>query len=102
MMEYSLVLLILGMGLVTYLPRMAPLVIMQNLKLPEYLKRFFELIPFAILGALIFPGILYSTNNIGSAIFGGVVAIILAYIRANICLVVFGGIIAVYLWNYFL
>lgn len=100
-MEYSFILLIFGMGLVTYIPRMAPLVILQNLKLPKYLKRFFEFIPFAILGALIFPGILYSTNSIESAIFGGVIAIILAYLRVHIFIVVFGGILAVYLWNYF-
>ncbi len=100
-MEYSYILLVLGMGLVTYLPRMAPLVILQNLKLPKALKRFFEFIPFAILGSLIFPGILYSTNSIESAIFGGLIAIILAYFRTHILVVVFGGIGAVYLWNCF-
>lgn len=101
-MEYSYILLILGMGIVTYLPRMVPLVILQDLKLPKSLKRFFEFIPFGILGALIFPGILYSTNSIGSAIFGGVTAIILAYFRVHVFIVVFGGIGAVYLWNLFI
>lgn len=95
----SLWILVLGMAFVTYLPRMLPLVILQDLRLPPYLKRFFEFIPFAILGALIFPGILYSTDSIESAIFGGVVAAIMAYLKANIFIVVFSGIGAVYLWN---
>ena len=95
----NLWILIIGMGIVTYLPRMVPLVILQDLKLPASLKRFFEFIPFAILGALIFPGILYSTNSIDSAIFGGIVATIVAYFRVNLIIVVFSGILGVYLWN---
>lgn len=98
-MEKSLVLLIVGMGLVTYIPRMLPMVILKDLKLPAHLKRFFEFIPFAILGALIFPGILYSTDSISSAVFGGIIAVIVAFFRVNLVFVVISGILGAYVWS---
>lgn len=100
-MEKSLVLLIFGMGLVTYIPRMLPMVILKDLKLPARVKRFFDFIPFAILGALIFPGILYSTDSTGSAIFGGAVAIVVAFFRVNLVFVVISGILGAYVWTLF-
>lgn len=98
-MEKSLVLLIVGMGLVTYIPRMLPMVILKDLKLPTRVKRFFDFIPFAILGALIFPGILYSTDSISSAVFGGMVAVLLAFYKVNLVIVVIGGILGAYVWS---
>lgn len=96
MMDHLLLLVIL-MGLVTYLPRMVPLVFMKGAHLPRFLAAFLRLVPYAALGALIFPGILSSTGNAGSALAGGLVAVALAYRRVNIMLVVFGGIMGVYL-----
>lgn len=95
----SILILVLGMGLVTYIPRMIPMVVLQNLKMPDFLKRFLEFVPFAALGALIFPGVLNSTNSTESAIFGTVISIVLAYFRVNIILVVLGGVLGVYLWG---
>lgn len=97
----SIVILIIGMGLVTYIPRMLPLVFLKDLRLPARLKRFFDFIPFAILGALIFPGILYSTDSSGSAIFGGIVAVIVAFFRVNLVFVVISGILGAYIWSLF-
>lgn len=94
--------LVIGMAVVTYLPRMIPMVILQEIKLHPYLKRFLEFIPFAVLGALIFPGIIYSTSNKESAIFGTVIAVIIALFNVNLVFVVFGAILGVYLWNLFL
>lgn len=47
--------LVLGMGLVTYLPRMLPLMILSRRRLHPWLKEWLELIPAAILSALIAP-----------------------------------------------
>ncbi|MBC7963398.1 MAG: AzlD domain-containing protein [Steroidobacteraceae bacterium] len=47
--------LILAMGVVTYLPRMLPLVLLSRRKLPVWLAEWLELIPAAILSALIAP-----------------------------------------------
>jgi len=47
-----------GMCVVTFLPRVIPLVIGRDLALPRWLTRWLSFFPFAALGALIFPGIL--------------------------------------------
>lgn len=49
--------LLLGMGLVTYLPRMLPLVVLANRKLPQGVVDWLGLIPVAILSALVAPGL---------------------------------------------
>jgi len=49
---------IMGMCLVTYLPRAIPLLLGRDLALPGWLRRWLSFFPYAALGALIFPGIL--------------------------------------------
>jgi len=89
------ILLVILMGLVTYLPRMIPIVLLNNLKLTPFWKRFFHFIPFATLSALIFPGVLSSTGDIQSAIAGTSISFLLAFYRLNIVLVLLGGILGV-------
>jgi len=87
------------MALVTYIPRMLPVVLLRDIKLPPFINTFLQYVPFAVLGALIFPGVLTSTGNTQTAIAGMVVSVILAALRINIMLVVFGGILGVFLWG---
>lgn len=49
---------IVGMCLVTYLPRVIPLLLGRDLALPRWVRRWLSFFPYAALGALIFPGIL--------------------------------------------
>lgn len=49
------ILLILCMGAVTYLPRMLPLVALSRRRLPSWFSEWLELIPAAILSALLAP-----------------------------------------------
>ena len=56
--EYAFILLIAGMGLVTYIPRWLPLFFLSQRKLPQWLVEWLDLIPVAILSALIFPDLL--------------------------------------------
>jgi branched-subunit amino acid transport protein len=51
-------LMIAGMAVVTFLPRVMPLLLGRDLKLPTRVRRWLSFFPFAALGALIFPGIL--------------------------------------------
>lgn len=85
-------LLLIAMGAVTYIPRMVPMIFLQDIKLPPFLRRVLEFIPIAALSALIFPGIIYSTDSINSAITGGVIAVILAWLEVDLLVVVGGGI----------
>ena len=93
----TLIMVVVLMGAVTYLPRMIPLVLLGEVKLSPFLKNFLRNIPYAVLGALIFPGIITSTGKPLSAMVGGLAAVVLAYFRLNLIIVVFGGIGAVFL-----
>ena len=59
--EYLL--LLLGMGLVTYIPRLVPLVVLAGRRLPEWLVEWLDLIPVAILAALLFPLLVISEDS---------------------------------------
>ncbi|HYE12332.1 MAG TPA: AzlD domain-containing protein [Patescibacteria group bacterium] len=100
MLKY--ILLIIAMGLVTYIPRMLPMVLLNGVKLPARLKTFLGYIPFAALGALIFPGILSSTGDTASAACGFIAAIALSLAKLNVMFVIAGGIAAVYLYQLFI
>ena len=50
--------LILGMGLVTYLPRWIPLISLTRRKLPDFFVEWLDLIPAAILSAILLPALL--------------------------------------------
>ena len=92
-----IILIIIGMSLVTMLPRVVPAFIIEKMQFRPWVNRWLSAIPYAALGALIFPGIL-SVNpdkpHIG--LLGGIVAVILAYIGLNVVLVVIGAIVTVY------
>lgn len=90
----NLIDLVIAMAIVTYIPRMLPLVLLQNVTLPDSINRFMKFIPYAALGSLIFPAVLTSTgaNHPEAAIVGGIVALVLAWFEINLILIVAGGI----------
>lgn len=47
-----------GMAVVTYLPRMLPLVVLSRLQLPPILLRWLSYVPVAVLAALLAPDLL--------------------------------------------
>jgi len=51
-------LMIAGMCVVTFVPRVIPLLLGRDLALPRWIRRWLSFFPYAALGALIFPGIL--------------------------------------------
>lgn len=88
---------VLLMAVVTYLPRLIPMTLLRGRKLSSRLQNFLKCVPFAVLGALIFPEILYSTTSVSSAAVGLAVALALSLLRLNVVLVVLGSILAVFL-----
>ncbi|WP_373895618.1 AzlD domain-containing protein [Virgibacillus sp. CBA3643] len=91
-------LIIIGMSLATMIPRIIPAFVVDKLEFRDWINRWLNAIPYAALGALIFPGIMTVTPErpyIG--LIGGLVAIGLAYIGLNVILVVIGSIITVFL-----
>lgn len=56
-MTADYILLVLGMGIVTYLPRWFPLMLLSRRQLPEWLRQWLDFIPVAVLSALILPAV---------------------------------------------
>ena len=55
MFEKEYIILVVGMSLVTYLPRWIPLFVLAQRSLPNWLVEVLDLIPVAILSALLLP-----------------------------------------------
>ncbi|HLQ73256.1 MAG TPA: AzlD domain-containing protein [Bacillota bacterium] len=94
----SIILIIIGMSIATMIPRVIPVLIIEKIQFKGWLNRWLQAVPYAALGALIFPGILYvkeSALYIGFV--GGVVATALAYLRLNVIFVVIGAVLTVYI-----
>lgn len=93
-----IILIILGMALVTIIPRILPAFIIERIVVKDWMGRWLQAIPYAALGALIFPGILtVKESEPFVGIIGGLVAIVLAYFGANIVFVVLGAIVTVFM-----
>ena len=90
-----ILILIIGMGIVTYLPRMLPAVLIDKLKFNKKMEKFLSLIPYTAMAALIFPGVLKADEgNMAIGLVGAFVAVIMSWLRMPIILVVIGAIAA--------
>ena len=67
------------MAAVTYLIRMLPMTIFRKPIKSRFLRSFLRYVPYAVLGAMTFPDVLYSTGNMGTAACGVAVAVALAW-----------------------
>jgi len=92
-----IILCIAVMALVTYLPRVLPLAIFKKKITNRYLRSFLVYVPYAVLAAMTFPEVFYSTGNLFSALCGTAVALALAYFGRGLLTVALGGAAAVFL-----
>ncbi len=67
------------MALMTYLIRMLPLTAFRRPIRSRFVQSFLTYIPFAVLGAMTFPDVMYSTGDMKTAAAGVAVAVILAW-----------------------
>lgn len=91
----KIMLLILGMTLVTYIPRALPGVLVEKMKFSPKAEKFLGLIPYTAMAALIFPGVLRLDPQlwyIGAV--GALVAAVLAWMKMPVMVVVAGAVIA--------
>ena len=91
--------LIIGMGLVTYIPRAVPLLFLTSKELNPKAKQFLQFIPYTSLTILIIRGILTASTEmlIPTTTLGIAVAGLVAYFKSNLVLSVFAGIAATYI-----
>ena len=72
------------MAAVTYLIRMLPLAIFRRKLKNRWIRSFLYYVPFAVLGAMTFPEIFFSTGSVWSATAGLITAAVLAYLEKGL------------------
>ncbi|WP_040204475.1 AzlD domain-containing protein [Neobacillus jeddahensis] len=100
-MKSEIIWMIIGMGLVTYIPRMLPFVLFKGKELPPFIQGVLKNVPYATLGALIFPAIIFiQEDDIWYGVLGAAAAFIVAFLGANVIAVVLGSIVVLALYSY--
>ncbi len=105
-MQQKIFLIIIGMAVVTYIPRMLPLVVLSKVDIPPLITRWLKYVPVAVLSALLFPSILMSNEKIAigfenKAMLAAIPCILIAYKTKNLFLTVSVGIGVMFLIRFF-
>lgn len=98
----KILILILCMGVVSYIPRALPAVLLEKMKFGEQMEKFLNLIPYTAMTALIFPGVFRADADhpvIGIA--GGGIAAVLAWFRIPVMVCVLAAIAVDFVLYYF-
>lgn len=92
----NIYILILGMLIVTYIPRAVPAFLVDTLSPNRRFKKFLELIPYTAMASLIFPGVLsVDASNMLVGVVGALVAVLLSLIKnVPVAFVVVGAVLA--------
>ena len=85
------------MALVTYIPRVLPVTVFRKQIRSRFIRSFLDYTPYAVLGALTFPDVFFSTGHLFSAAGGTAVAIVLGYKGKSLVVVAVAAIAAVYI-----
>ncbi len=93
----SMLLYILVMAGVTYLVRALPFVAFRKKIKSRYIRSMLYYLPYAVLSAMVLPGVFYSTGSVITAAAGFAVAIALAFWGRSLIIVALGASVAVYL-----
>lgn len=91
----KITILILGMMIATYLPRLIPFLLLGNRKIPKKIEEFLSYIPFAALGSLIIPGVATAIpEHFVTSLVGIIIALLIGYFKGGIVLPILGAIAA--------
>ena len=80
---------------VTYLIRMLPMTVFRREIKSVFVKSFLHYVPYAVLGAMTFPDVLYATGSLWTALAGLVVAVAMAWRGRSLLTVAVGACLAV-------
>lgn len=97
-MDIRFILVLIGMSLVTYIPRMLPVLGLSKVNLPNWALRFLDYIPVAVLSALLFPSIMVSGGELDITLsnpflVASIPTMIAAYLSHNLFIPVIVGIV---------
>lgn len=96
-MSSKVYLYILVMAAVTYLIRVLPLVVWKKEIKNKFVKSFLYYVPYACLGAMTFPAVIYVTGNILSGLAGFATAVYMAYREKSLLVVALSSCVAVFI-----
>lgn len=92
--------LILGMAIATYIPRLIPLTLLSDKKINKRLKQFLLYVPYTSLSILIIRGIMTAEGDMQVATISGIgIAAIIAYIKGNLILAILSAIVVAFFIN---
>lgn len=80
---------------VTYLIRMLPMTVFRREIKSVFVRSFLHYVPYAVLGAMTFPDVLYATGSLWTALAGLVVAVVMAWRGRSLLTVAVGACLAV-------
>ncbi len=92
-----MILLVLTMAIVTYLIRLLPMLIFKRKIKSTFINSLLYYIPYAVLSAMTFPFILYSSGNVISASIGTAVALVASFTKRSLVTVAILASVAVLL-----
>lgn len=92
---------VLVMALLSYLPRVVPFTIFKKRIKSIYIQSILSYMPYAVLGAMTFPSIFYSTSNMLFSALGTGVALLLAYKGQKLLPVAVISVGVIYFFNVF-
>ncbi|MCA0458228.1 MAG: AzlD domain-containing protein [Chloroflexi bacterium] len=98
------VLLILGMTLVTFLPRYGVLALMGRIEMPQPLFKALRYVPVTVLSAIIAPDLLLKDGSVNLALnnsflAAGIIAILVSWRTKNLLLTIVLGMAALWVWR---
>lgn len=84
------------MALVTYIPRVLLVTVFRKQIKSRFIRSFLDYMPYAVLGALTFPDVFFSTGHLYSAAGGTLVAVWLGWKGKSLVVVALAAILTVY------
>lgn len=86
---------LLVMAGVTYLIRMLPMTVYRREIRSVFIRSFLHYVPYAVLGAMTFPDVLYATGSLWTALAGLAAAVVMAWRGRSLLTVAIGACLAV-------
>ena len=103
-MQYKYLLMVIGMALVTYIPRMLPVTLLSRIKIPDLLIRILKFVGPAILASLLAPAIFISDGAVNISfnniyLLAALPTFLTAYLTKSIFTTVFLGMFYLYIFT---
>jgi|AntRauTorckE6833_2_1112554.scaffolds.fasta_scaffold00160_13 branched-subunit amino acid transport protein len=94
--------MILGMTLVTYIPRMLPVTLLSKVKIPDLVVRILKFVGPAILAALLAPTLFITDGSVdislqNNYLLAAIPTFFTAYLSRSIFITVFAGMVFLYI-----